>query len=1034
MRILQNRLLGLALALAALVVAIPAVAQVTTGALTGSVTLEDGTALPGAQIEAVHQPTGTRYTSQAGADGRFRIPNVRVGGPYQITVSAQGFQSTEVQGIQVQLGQDLNVPITVRPEAVEDVLVVTGTVDPIIDPNRTGSSSSVSEQLISTLPTVNRSLQDFARTNPYFVVDAQDFSATRISVAGRNNRYNSIQIDGAVNNDLFGLADTGTPGGQTDTQPIALDAVEQLQLVVSPYDVRQGGFTGGGINVVTKSGTNEFHGSGFYSQRDADYVGDGPNDRPVADFDQDQYGVGVGGRIIPDRLFFYVNGEVNQREQPTGVSADGSSGTDFRNPAGAESFRNVLMSRYGYDPGGLGDFPVATDSDLAFVRLDLNANPSNQVTLRHNYVDAIRDVVSDRSSTRFRFPTAIYTIADETNSTVAQINSVFGSNMFNEARLGYQTIKDIRDIPVVFPSVEVGGTGPRNGEFFAGSERFSHANSLDQDILELTDDFTMLFGSHSVTVGTHNEFFEFKNLFMSDAYGYYYWRTQADFDAGLPANNYSITFANGADPRRPTSFEVRQYGLYGGDQWRVNDNLTLTFGLRIDKPDYVDKPSFNPEIPARIGLTTANTPSEDPVYSPRIGFNWAPDGSGEQQLRGGIGVFTGRTPYVWVSNAYGNTGVETTALSATNVPFNPDPFNQPRVGGSSSSVSVDLIDPDFEFPRTLRATLGYDRLLFWDIRGTAEVVWSQTQKDIFYVNRNRQRVGTSPLDGRPTFARIDTSRVADAIELTNTSEGEEMVATIQFNRPFTNGLTLSAFYSYQDSESAFDGTSSRAISNWQFRHTKGDIFEDDTSRSAFEIEHRYSISASYAFETGPVRHAVGLYYNAQSGRPWSLMMGGDPNTDGFSTNDLLYVPSSADAIILRDASGATIGYERLAAFLSAAGVSPTAGRILDRYELSEPWARQFDLHYEIGLPIKVVDVELTFDLLNLLNFIDKDEGTVEFVGNQNYTVLNYRGIDAATGKPIYQEAAPGRLDPGSQFTLADTRSRWQGKLGLRVSF
>jgi outer membrane receptor protein involved in Fe transport len=1031
------RFLSLALAMLAVVAGFaPASAQVTTGALTGQVTLQDdGTALPGAEVVAVHVPTGTRYSGVTNAEGRFRIPNVRVGGPYTITVSAQGFQATEVQAIYVQLGQDQDVPVQIRPATIEEVLVVTGESDPIIDPNRTGSSSQVSVEQIESLPTVNRSLQDFARTNPYFVVDAQDASATRISVAGRNNRYNSIQIDGAVNNDLFGLADTGTPGGQTDTQPISLDAVEQLQLVVSPYDVRQGGFTGGGVNVVTRTGGNDFSGSIFGSQRDEDYVGDGPLDRPVSVFDQEQYGARLGGRIIKDKLFFFVSAELNSREQPTGVAADGTATTQFRNAADAQRLRDFLTSRYGYDPGGLGDFPVTTESDLAFARLDWNVNDSNQFTIRHNYVDAARDVVGERSSSRFRFPNAIYAIADETNSTVLQLNSALNSSMFNEARIGYQTIRDIRNVPALFPSVEIGGTGSRNGEFNFGVERFSGANSLDQDVLEITDDFTWIRGNHSITIGTRNEIFEFKNLFMSEAYGYYYYRTLAEFEAGGPAAEYRITFANGDDPRRPTQFEVRQYGLYAGDQWRVNDSLTLTYGLRVDMPDYVDTPSFNPLVQERIGWSTATTPSDDPVFSPRLGFNWDPTGDGSQQVRGGVGIFTGRTPYVWVSNAYGNTGVETTALSAFNtVPFNPDPFNQPRTGGASSSVSVDLIDEDFSFPRVLRTTLGYDRKLFWGIRGTAEVVWSQTQDDVFYLNVNRQRVGTSPLDGRPTFARIDTTRVADAILLTNTSEGEELTATVQLNKPFANGLTLSASYAYQDAESALDGTSSRAISNWQFRHTSGDIFEDDVARSAFEIENRFTVSAAYDFKTGPVGHTVALYYNAQSGRPYSLMMGGDPNTDGYSTNDLLFVPGAADAIILQDFGGAVISYDRFAAFLSDAGVDPTAGRILDRYELNEPWSRLLDFHYDIELPIKVVDVELTFDLLNVLNMIDSDKGVVEFVGNQNYTVVTYRGIDAATGKPIYRESFAGSLEPGRQFSIADSRSRWQGKVGLRLSF
>jgi|CXWL01.1.fsa_nt_gi outer membrane receptor protein involved in Fe transport len=1027
--------LGAALAIA--LCGAPVFGQATTGSLAGEVVLQsDQTALPGAAVEAVHQPTGTRYSATTREDGRFTIPNVRVGGPYQVIATAQGFEPATVSDVYVALGAEQYVNIGMQIEGITETIAVVGSVETLSA--APGASSQVSEETIETLPTVNRSLQDFARTNPYFVVDAQDISATRLNVAGRNNRYNSIQIDGAVNNDLFGLADTGTPGGQTDAQPISLDAIEQLQLVVSPYDVRQGGFTGGGINAVTRSGANTFHGTIFGTQRDADYVGDGPRERPIADFNQDQYGGSVGGRIVQDKLFFFVAGERNTKEQPTGASADGSAVTQFRNPAGAQHVLDVLSSRYGYDAGGLGDFPVETNSDLAFARLDWNATPSTQVTLRHNWVDAGRDVVSDRSSTRFRFPSATYTQADETNSTVAQINSVFGANAFNEGRIGYQTIRDIRSVPVVFPSIEIGGTGPRGGEFIAGTEQFSTANSLDQDVLEITDDFTWLHGAHTFTFGTHNEIFEFANLFLSSAYGYYYFPTMAAFDAGQ-ASQYLISFANGADPRRPTQFEVRQYGLYAGDQWRVSDRLSLTLGLRVDKPDFVDTPTYNPRVEAAIGLSTATVPSEDPIFSPRVGFNWDPVGNGTQQLRGGVGIFSGRTPYVWISNAYGNTGVESTALnctapSCTPPPFNPDPANQPRAGAAGSVIDVNLTDPDFEFPRVMRATLGYERQLPWGMRGTVEALYSQTQKDVFYINANRRQNGVSPLDGRPTFTRINTTVVNNVLVLTNTDKGEELTASIQLTRPFSNGLMLTAFYAYQDAESAHDATSSTASSNWGFRHTKGNIFDDDVSRSAFEMENRFNIGATYTFKTGPVGHNVGLYYNAQSGRPYSLMVGGDPNTDGGTGNDLLFVPASADAVIIQNAAGAVVPYSVFADWLAAAGVNPTAGRILDRYELNEPWARTLDFHYAVEMQIGPVSPELTFDITNLLNMIDNEQGVVEFVSNQNFTGVTYRGIDTATGKPIYRESTTGSLTPGSQFTLADTRSRWQARLGLRVSF
>ncbi|MBW3563806.1 MAG: carboxypeptidase regulatory-like domain-containing protein [Acidobacteria bacterium] len=1026
-------------ALAILILLVPsaAFAQATTGTLTGSVTAAaDGTALPGVTIEAIHTPTSSRYSAVTGGNGRYLIPNVRVGGPYTISASLSGFQTSELTGVMVNLGTATEVSMALQLAVVTEIVSVTATAE-LIDPAQTGSTSSVSTEEIMSLPTVNRSLQDFARTNPLFNVAPFDSSATSMSVAGRNNRYNTIQIDGSVNNDLFGLAATGTPGGQADTQPISLDAIQELQLVVSPYDVRQSGFTGGGINAVTRSGSNSLEGSLFWNQRDESFVGDGPFDRPIANFSSDQYGGRLGGPIVSDTAFFFLNAEINEREAPTGVSADGTTGNQYQGNVDLVALRDFLIDTYGYDPGGLGDIASITENDLFFGRLDWNAGDNHNFTLRHNYVKGGRDNTGSRGTSVFTFPTAIYTFTSETNSTVAQLNSVFGASVFNEARIGLQTIRDQRAVPIQFPSVEIGGTGPRRGAARVGTERFSGANALDQDILELTNDLTWVRGDHTLVIGTNNEFFEFKNLFMAEALGYYYFPDLDAFRSGI-ADEYRITFANGADPRRPTQFEASRLGVYVNDIWRMSDNLTVNLGLRADKPNFPDTPSFNPDVPPAIGFSTAVAPSEDVVISPRVGFNWALPGFVQHQLRGGVGVFAGRTPYVWISNAYGNTGVEQTALScfsASCMPlFNPDPNSQPKdLPAAGGAFSVDLIDPDFEMPRVLRATLGYDRELPWGIRGSAEVILEETQKDVFYENVNRVQTGTSPLDGRPTYSNVSPA-IRDAILLTNTNEGDATMYTVQFVRPFTNGVTLSASYANQDATTAFEATSSRAISNFQFHPTRGDLFEQDTYRSSFEVSERVVASGSYTFTTGIFNQTIGLYFDASSGQPYSLLMGGDPNRDRLFSNDLLFVPGSADEVIIQNSSGQVVDYSVLAAFLESAGIDPTAGRILSANESTGPWNQQIDLHYEFGVPLAGTLTNIYLDVMNFANLLDSDWGVMEFVRFQTYTPVTYRGEDPTTGKSIYRESFNGALNPGRQFSTQDTRSRWQLRLGLRVSF
>jgi outer membrane receptor for ferrienterochelin and colicin len=1076
---------GLALVVCALVFATtPLFAQVTTGSIAGTVVSDaDNSALPGVTVEAVHTPTGTRYSTVSGASGRYTLPNVRVGGPYKVTASLEGFKPTDVTGVQVGLGGTSEVPVRLKLAAVSETVTVTAKTDEIINPNKTGATSMVGEKQIETLPTVNRSLQDFARTNPYFNVEVWDASSTRMTVAGRNNRYNTVQIDGAVNNDLFGLADTGTPGGQANTQPISIDAIQQLQLVVSPYDVRQGGFTGGGVNAVTRSGTNKFEGSVYGSKRNENWVGDGPFNNPVPSFKQNQWGGRIGGPILRDRLFFFTNGERNRRNEPKGQCAIpgacnivylGATSPSQTNPD-PNVVRQALITKYGYDPGGLDDISGRTNNNLGFLRFDFNANNSNQVTLRHNYVGGIFDTIDNRSaSSSFRYPSSIYTITDHTRSTVGQVNSVFSASMFNEARVGYQTIKDFRATPVNFPSIEIGGTGPRTQTLIAGTERFSGANALDQKITEITDDFTVVHGAHTVTVGTHNEIFSFKNTFLSEFTGYYYYPTLDSFLnqdcahlTGSQTCEYRLTYATGSDPKRPAAFDVAQYGLYASDQWHLKPNLTLTFGLRGDKPSFKDTPTFNSTIFNAIGLSTAVTPKDSVVWSPRIGFNWNPGTATPQQVRGGIGVFAGRTPYVWISNAFANTGIESIALSciatvATQTagtsciqPIVADPNNQPRnFPAGSAAVSVDLMDPNFRFPRVLRGTLGYDRDLPFGIRGSVEALYSKTQEDVFYYNLNRVQTGTSPLDGRPTYAKIcnglnttfgcaDKTNIADLPTLSNSSEGHEAIWTLQLNRPFSHGVTLSANYAHQNTQTSFDATSSRAISNWQFRPTPGDIFAHNTYHSQFEVKNRYSLAMTYDASTGPFSHSIGLFWNAQEGHPYSLLMGGDPNTDLFTSNDLLYVPSN----VIVCQSGTTVAActanaianpatkDRWNNFLNSLGIDPSQSQSLKANSIVEPWTRTLDFHYELGLPaFQGFRTSVQFDILNLLNLMDREYGLARSVVNQTYTPVTLVGYDAA-GTPVYREnTANVSLNVNNQLSTANLRSRWQGKLGVRITY
>jgi outer membrane receptor for ferrienterochelin and colicin len=998
----------------------------TTGSITGRVQATDASGvLPGVTVTAVHVPTGATYTVYTDEGGRYSIPNVRVGGPYTVNASLDGFQTTEVSGVTVNLGSATAVDIELPQAALAETIEVVAEAEQLINPNRTGAATQVSETQIATLPTVNRSLQDFARTNPYFTVDAGDAAATRVTVAGRNNRYNSIQIDGAVNNDVFGLADTGTPGGQADTQPISLEAVQEIQLVLSPYDVRQAGFTGGGINAITRSGSNEWHGAVFGTQRDESMVGE-INGRKVSAFDSEQYGGRLGGPIVRDQAFFFVSGEMNSRENPSGVSADGNATTQFGNRPLAQRVGDVLRTTYGYDAGGLNEFVFETESDLLLAKIDWNAAPNHLLTFRHNYVDAFADRIesgSRPSTSVFSFDSHYYDFTSETNSTVLQLNSSFGSNLFNEARIGYQTVRDQRATTSPFPHVEVREAGTT---IFAGINRFSHANALDQDILEITDDLTFLRGNHTITVGTHNEVFSFANLFIDSANGTYIFNTVDQLAAGTPSS-YSIGFSTTGN--NEVEFDAIQYGVYAGDQWRVNDSLTFSGGLRLDMPTFPDTPSRNPLMFSALGVDTSDVPERMMLWQPRLGFNWAPDTA--SQLRGGVGVFAGRTPYVWMSNNYQNSGVEFSLLTVTsNVPrFVPS--QPPPAITATGAPELNAVDPDFEFPQVARATLAYDRELPWGIQATIEGVYSQALEDAYYTNENLVRSGTLP-DGRPLYTRRDT-RLGAVYMLRNTSEGDELNLSLQARKRFAMGLDIRANYRYAQADSLADLTSSRAVSNYRFS-PQVDPFNPEVNTSIFEIEHRGMLAATYNFATGPVTHDLGLFFNVQSGAPVTYIFNSDVNSDFHGSsqngNDPIYVPAGPNDVIL--AGGLT--WDQVDAFLRSDDcLNSQRGQIYDRNSCSSPYVRQLDLHYGLGFDIAGTEIEVTADVLNLMNLIDEDEGLYYTTPFNAYNVFRAT-VDPATNKYRYEPGFTNAVRPGAQYSLHNDRSRWQARLGLKVSF
>jgi hypothetical protein len=1001
---------------------------------------QQGGVLPGATVKATHQPTGTNYEAVTESDGRFNILNVRVGGPYVLTATLSGFREQIVPNVTVALGADQGVEFRLGLGSVNETIEVVGAAQ-VIDTSRAGTAGNISSDVKEALPTITRSIADIVRINPLFNSQGggSGNEASVVSVAGNSFRYNNLQIDGAANNDLYGLAaSAGTPGGLAETQPVSFDAIQEIQLVVSPYDVRQGGFSGGGINVITKSGTNEFHGTGFFFGRNQDWVGKGADDRAVSTFKDKQGGVSIGGPVVQNRAFFFGTADYARKDRPTGVSVN-STGQRFGNEALVDRFLTALRNRYNYDPGPnpKDEFIRSTDSNKYFVRGDFNLGTNHQLTVRHNYVNGFNDIGSS-SLSLFRMPDAYYRFVSKTNSTVGQLNSSYARGV-NELRLTYTRIRDKRAHPFEqpdFPSVTV--TAAPGLDLVAGTDAFSGRNELDQDMIELNDAYTMLKGTHTITVGTHNEFLKIRNLFIRDAFGTYRFASLDTFERGL-AQQFDRSFSATSDPLQATSFRVNQFGLYAGDQWRARRNLTVTYGVRMDAPRFPSKPGDNPAAVAAFGYAT-NVVPESVQWAPRAGVNWDVRGDGSEQLRGGVGMFTGRPAYVWIANQFGNTGLDFRRIgaplnNANNIPFVMDANAQPAtVTGAPAGTftnEIDVIDPDFKFPSILRGNIGWDRQLFWNFTGTAEFVWSNTLKDIRYQNLNFSPSGATGSGGRPFFVRRNAI-YSDVILLQNTDQGYNWTVSYEVRRPFTDRLFVDAAYSYGVAKTIMDGTNDQASSTWGNVYVPGDPNNAPLSRSNYDPGHRINLSAAYDIPLGRGFSVnVATFYSGQSGRPWTLTTNRDVNGDNRGVNDLLYIPASASELTF---SGGT--YQDFANFINADDcLAQYVGEIIPRNACRASWQNTLDARVAVQLPYRRIRTEITLDMLNLINLFDSQSGLFEYQSFGQLTTFTPVPATVTTTAPLTGYNISTLTSPTfRKFLRDDLRSRWQAQIGLRVRF
>ncbi len=1073
---------------------------VTTSALSGFVTDQTGAPLEGATIVATHVPSATQYRATSRTGGAYNLPNVRVGGPYRVAATRIGHRPQTVEDLFLELGQTFRQDFTLEVQPIEVAgLEVTAEQDEVLNAGRTGAATFIDPAEVTLMPSIKRSTRDLTRLDPR--------SDGNFAFGGRNWLYNNISLDGSYFNNPFGLDDPA-PGGQTNAEPVPYDAVEQVQVSVAPFDVRQGGFTGANINTVTKSGTNDIRGSIYTFFRNESLLGNKVSGSEVIanpDLSFIQSGFAVSGPLIRNKLFFYVNAELERTDDP---------GSNFvacapaRLPAGAscsdpvlplgisrvrvstmDSISQRMQQEYGYDTGPYEGYIHETDNNKLLLKLDWNANENNTVSFRYNMLDAKRDlpphpfVLSVNNTGRgpnessLPFQNSGYQINNELHSFALEVNSR-STGWANRFFASYNRFRDFRaPFSVDFPTVEIGEGGLTYTT--VGHEPFSIHNILDQDVLQLTNNFTLFKGQHALTLGANYESFSFFNSFNIFRHGFFFLPYFVPFNEGSTfqtLNEFFTATAPGAGQKDFTGMigsgffkgediSVGQFSLYAQDEFAVSDRFNLTYGLRVDFPMYNTDPVGNPFSTSLIALDEndnrevvdqAKLPRAAPLLSPRVGFNWNAAGERRTQLRGGTGIFTGRVPFVWVGNVISNPGFNPNLYG----PFNP--AGDTIVTGDNTvlqqSFDLNAMDPDFKWPQVWTTDLAVDQQLPWNMLGTLELIYAKDINAVFMRNADLVTpVRNLPApDGRPYYGGAGNNELnpdfgpgnagPGIYVIDNTDEGHSLTVTAQMRKAFGTSANAMVAYTYTEAENNLKSTEIASVL-WQNQPVQGDPNKPGLSFSEFGHRHRIIAGGTYGKSWSPtLRTQVGLFleiaegnrFAGAGGNRYSFLYAGDVNGDGTGGNDLIYIPRSQGEIQFDPCPtgcGANTTPAQQWAALDAfirqdEYLSAHRGQIAERFGAVNPWYSNLDLRILQDFAFRAGSTQHTFqlslDILNFLNMIDSDWGVRKVASVAATSPLRLARFDGL-GAPVFNYTGPSTTyidDPGPL-------SRWRMQIGVR---
>jgi hypothetical protein len=1081
-----------------LVVGVSGFAQVTTSTISGIVKTEKGETLPGATVQVVHVPTGTKYGASTNLSGKYVVPAVRVGGPYKVIVSFVGFNQNEQSDVNTSLGVTTNIDVVLveSSTSLKEVVVTGGGRNSTFSKERTGASQQFSRRELQAIPiTGARTIDGITKYNPF---------GNGSSFGAQDSRLNNFTIDGSQFNNNFGLGSSAQAGGRTGASAISLDAIEQLQVNVAPFDIRQSGFVGAGINAVTRSGSNEIEGSVYQTQRDnsSRYVGDNARGTTVtaSKFDEKVQGFRLGAPIIKNKLFIFGNYESIDRTEPgttwisTGSPLTGSqvSRPTFQQLTDLSKF---MKDKFNYETGPFEGYSNTNTSNKFLVRLDWNINDKNKLTTRYVFHNSEAQIgISNSQSAGFgnrtqninamSFQNSGYTIQDNTRSLVMELNSKFSNTLHNNLIVSYdKQIENRGYMSQMFPTIDIkeGSTTLTS----VGFDPFTPGNKLDYNTFNITNNLTKYMDKHTLVGGFNFQMYQSNNLFFPASNGVYIFNSLADF---YTAANQSL--ANGGKPSAfvPARFQFRYSALPGAiepmqtlksnrldlylqDEYNATKDLVLTFGVRANIIGFDNTALENPTITAMTfangeKFNTGTMPKTQVLLEPRLGFNWDVKGEKKTQVRGGTGVFTGRPPYVFLSNQIGNNGVLTgfidvSGAAAAQYGFTADPnkYFIPSTPTLPSTFDLALTNPNYKFPQVWKTNLAVDQKLpFLGLVGSVEYLYNKTINAVHYYEANLQNpVGTlGGVDNRPRFGGTDaTVRVNNSVSraavLTTKDGAYHESLTLKLEKPVQKGFWGSIAWTTANSKD-YMSAGSIASGSWQSALSVNGNNDLGLSFADAFVKNRFVGLLGYRIDYGKGLGGATTFtlgYVGQQSNPFSYIAAGDLNGDRVNNNDLIFVPNKGTDIKFASltAGGKTFTEaEQQAAFDAFIGqdeyLSTRRGQYAERNGGLLPYLHRLDFSVAQDVFVKIGgkrnSFQIRMDILNFTNMLNNDWGVSQRATAPQ--LLNFVSRDAVTNVPTYRLATQ-RLTDGSTILARDSYQYnssvfdvWSAQLGIRYIF